>query len=178
MNQKRGKHMKLLFTVLPLALMSAAATAAPVISDLFGTWNGTWSVDEQFFGPSNPLSPPFPVAAVQFNIGPVDTSGYYGTLFVDNAVSGVISFIEVTGNNVNITIDYPTLGLSDLGFVTGVLTGNTILGDFDEIPTQGFVTWKGSLEMTKAVVPVPAAVWLFGSGLIALTGLARRKAQH
>lgn len=27
------------------------------------------------------------------------------------------------------------------------------------------------------VVPVPAAVWLFGSGLIGLIGLARRKAQ-
>jgi hypothetical protein len=31
-----------------------------------------------------------------------------------------------------------------------------------------------SLEVT-AVVPVPAAVWLFGSGLIGLVGLARRK---
>ncbi len=28
---------------------------------------------------------------------------------------------------------------------------------------------------TVNVVPVPAAVWLFGSGLIGLAGLARRK---
>ncbi|MBI5783055.1 MAG: VPLPA-CTERM sorting domain-containing protein, partial [Gammaproteobacteria bacterium] len=27
-----------------------------------------------------------------------------------------------------------------------------------------------------AVVPVPAAVWLFGSGLLGLIGVARRKA--
>ncbi len=32
------------------------------------------------------------------------------------------------------------------------------------------------LELTPAPVPVPAAVWLFGSGLLGLAGLARRKA--
>jgi hypothetical protein len=31
------------------------------------------------------------------------------------------------------------------------------------------------LEITPAVVPIPAAVWLFGSGLIGLVGLARRR---
>ena len=39
-------------------------------------------------------------------------------------------------------------------------------------PFTGFTT-----EMTMVVsqVPIPAAVWLFGSGLIGLMGLARRK---
>ena len=32
------------------------------------------------------------------------------------------------------------------------------------------------LEVDVQVVPVPAAVWLFGSGLIGLIGVARRKA--
>lgn len=32
------------------------------------------------------------------------------------------------------------------------------------------------LEITTAAVPVPAAVWLFGSGLLGLVGIARRKA--
>ena len=31
-------------------------------------------------------------------------------------------------------------------------------------------------ELTETVVPIPAAVWLFGSGLLGLIGLARRKA--
>lgn len=31
------------------------------------------------------------------------------------------------------------------------------------------------LELTPSAVPVPAAVWLFGSGLVALAGLARRR---
>ena len=30
--------------------------------------------------------------------------------------------------------------------------------------------------MTTSLVPIPAAIWLFGSGLIGLIGLARRKA--
>jgi hypothetical protein len=35
---------------------------------------------------------------------------------------------------------------------------------------------KGTLtELPPAVIPVPAAVWLFGSGLLGLVGIARRK---
>jgi hypothetical protein len=30
-------------------------------------------------------------------------------------------------------------------------------------------------SVNSSVVPIPAAVWLFGSGLIGLIGLARRK---
>lgn len=36
-------------------------------------------------------------------------------------------------------------------------------------PNEEYLTW------TPVAVPVPAAVWLFGSGLIGLTGFARRK---
>ena len=35
--------------------------------------------------------------------------------------------------------------------------------------------YVGSFLVRETVVPVPAAVWLFGSGLISLIGLARRK---
>ena len=57
--------------------------------------------------------------------------------------------------------------------------------EFDEISS---VTWHqdspfhkfDDLQLRKepfpsAVVPVPAAVWLFGSGLLGLVGMARRK---
>lgn len=46
------------------------------------------------------------------------------------------------------------------------------------VPAGGFtgVLYKLHLEGTIEAVPVPAAVWLFGSGLLGLVGVARRKA--
>lgn len=39
---------------------------------------------------------------------------------------------------------------------------------------SGGAHWDINMDLTA--VPVPAAVWLFGSGLIGLVGVARRKA--
>lgn len=49
---------------------------------------------------------------------------------------------------------------------TAGMSGNIITGGFD-----GVVIGQWQVEP----VPVPAAVWLFGSGLIGLIGIARRK---
>lgn len=58
---------------------------------------------------------------------------------------------------------------------SGLLSGNT----FDNTG----VNWTfsanssgSSYSMTVTAVPVPAAIWLFGSGLLGLIGVARRKA--
>ncbi len=47
--------------------------------------------------------------------------------------------------------------------------------DGDGRPTSLSAVWLGSYLVQTSVVPVPAAVWLFGSGLIGLIGFARRK---
>ena len=57
---------------------------------------------------------------------------------------------------------------------TGVLTGGSFdptnaIWDFSAVSNDGY-------NMSVATVPVPAAVWLFGSGLLGLAGIARRKA--
>lgn len=49
---------------------------------------------------------------------------------------------------------------------------DTFIGTEASQATQIFGEWT-NYEMT--VVPVPAAVWLFGSGLLGLVGVARRK---
>ena len=43
--------------------------------------------------------------------------------------------------------------------------------------TYGPRAWNGTVyyETATSVVPVPAAAWLFASGLIGLAGIARRK---
>ena len=38
-----------------------------------------------------------------------------------------------------------------------------------------FVGFNANFDFETAVVPVPAAVWLFGSGLLGLVGVARRR---
>jgi len=64
----------------------------------------------------------------------------------------------------------PTAENFDLGGILGVKYVDVLLtGDLDgvDITNFGFTTVSS--------VPVPAAVWLFGSGLIGLIGIARRK---
>jgi len=80
------------------------------------------------------------------------------------------------------SMDNVTIGAQDATDLilsgTGTITG----GGFD--PTQG--TWEFSGQTASditfswsssnaTVIPIPAAVWLFGSGLIGLIGVARRK---
>jgi hypothetical protein len=58
------------------------------------------------------------------------------------------------------------------GFVVGTCTGAAAGCDF----SQAFSAQNITGTKVGAVVPVPAAVWLFGSGLLGLVGIARRKA--
>ena len=81
------------------------------------------------------------------------------------------SIIDITGSN----------------FVFGASTSNGgpwVLGDGTELgytgSNQWAITFTGIGPELKAVVdiqavPVPAAVWLFGSGLLGLVGVVRRK---
>lgn len=79
-----------------------------------------------------------------------------------------------TGNVVGAT--------QQLFYVTG--GGNGSVGTYgtDSISTKDFagaaLTSNGlSITVGTAPVPLPAAVWLLGSGLLGLTGIARRKAK-
>lgn len=76
----------------------------------------------------------------------------------------------------NVTIDTQTasaLTLSGSGMITG--------GGFD--PTPGTWAFSGqtasnitfSWSSSNLAVPIPPAVWLFGSGLLGLVGIARRR---
>ena len=47
--------------------------------------------------------------------------------------------------------------------------GNTYLGGMLDVMANGNIT------VTNSAVPVPAAVWLFGSGLLGLLGIGRRR---
>ena len=65
------------------------------------------------------------------------------------------------------------------GATVNVDTGNSLIyfahdTDYSQFIDTGYETY-GTYLVRTSVVPLPAAVWLFGSGLIGLIGLARRK---
>lgn len=119
-------------------------------------------------------------------------------------INGIIFLdIDLYDNLVGLTIDELTpiyFGLSELSttipgtlelftveFSGGSLefSGGTIdyslLRNFQSSTIMNLATPDGIVVMDTdvlfaSVVPVPAAVWLFGSGLIGLVGVARRKA--
>ena len=107
-------------------------------------------------------------------------------------------------NNMQITVGSTTytdamdeLGGADLYFLDGIFDGldykaldgnfdswgslgeldanNNLLEDFTGSGIGGFWTASSFQVSPISNVPVPAAVWLFGSGLVLLSGLARRR---
>lgn len=92
------------------------------------------------------------------------------------------SFINGTitaGTYINTTFDTLTMyeTLSFAIFTADLANGGRIEGSFT-LTGDIASDFTGDTLIAKAspVVPVPAAVWLFGSGLLGLAGVARRKA--
>jgi hypothetical protein len=82
------------------------------------------------------------------------------------------------------TVGFDTFGVAPTGDITIALLNLTVLSAgtsnviiqssafFDDVATQLDPTLT---PLVVGSVPVPAAVWLFGSGLLGLIGVARRK---
>ena len=104
-------------------------------------------------------------SAADFGFG---YGSFEGTFSVGGLLSGTFSNLEVFGYGNDFDYDFE----SDLAFVSGSLMGNLSSGRIEGLISGDIVVAKlGEV----AVVPVPAAVWLFASGLIGLVGVARRK---
>ena len=99
-----------------------------------------------------------PLNSTYFGAGP----NIFGYQF-DNLDSLITGFLD-DGETVVVTASL-FVSLDAPGFETG---GAAIIGDPLDLSAGAF---SASLSM----VPVPAAVWLFGSGLLGLIGIARRK---
>jgi hypothetical protein len=81
------------------------------------------------------------------------------------------------GTGLGPSIDLSSFSLSDFDFQAFLGTNGAVadfnsnftsFDDFDML----FGDWQTTISLTA--VPVPAAVWLFGSGLLGLAGVARR----
>ena len=86
---------------------------------------------------------------------------------------GLNSSVPVTGT-LQLTDVPPGAGISNSHIWSegsGVFADETVTERFDTVYKPGIEY----VQTSVAVVPVPAAAWLFGSGLIGLVGIARRK---
>jgi len=79
------------------------------------------------------------------------------------------SFPGISGDFIVATIEFHAVGLGTSNLTLTNSVGNPWAYDGSPITPLSFVS--GSVT----VVPIPAAVWLFGSGLLGLVGVARRK---
>ena len=92
---------------------------------------------------------------------------------VDDDINGVKGSIGGTENDDPFNLNYGIIGNTTFDPVAALFSAET-----NSLPS-GSYTLNIKMENQvngAAVVPVPAAVWLFGSGLLGLIGVARKKA--
>jgi hypothetical protein len=202
---RAGRWAGLLVASLMLLGLGSQAQAAPLnllklYPDVFSSGiNVTYNAGSDAFTATGTAStyeddgvgPAVAITAGTFSLGAtIDASGALstGTLSIGGTIAsiGANSGTLLTGTLT--TLGFPTSGSGDplefLFDVTGgdlasaygtsggiILTQSGFSGGFAaDFANGSFVGLADTF-----VVPVPAAVWLFGSGLLGLTGIARRR---
>lgn len=153
-----------------------------------GTFTLFQYTDFDLGGPSsyNPLGNNVGNGTDSFNYGQTDlvTQEFTNTVSQTNGIWAA-SEIAVSAPSPTLTSIGQAVALEDAlfdGTVTGTANFSTFTGDaawiwqYDfTIAAGGTASISKALVLETTVVPVPAAVWLFGSGLIGLVGIARRR---
>ncbi|MCK5003411.1 MAG: hypothetical protein KAS57_10315 [Gammaproteobacteria bacterium] len=168
--------------------LSSSMNAEAGTTGLTGVWTGAYSF--AVWSPS--MSPIGTPTAPQFwswdfdagTVSIVNTATFYASVWTAHSVTfsdkgdgtyggtpGMANMLFDWDINTNIPIEY-LWDVTDNGDGTLTVDGlGQILASSPAFP--GFpVTFNGNLQ--SAAVPVPAAAWCFGSGLLALIGVARR----
>lgn len=109
----------------------------------------------------------------------------------DNALTGTAgggnegcNSVNTAGCGFNMSGTISNLGMD--GSFDFILRGEHIISPYEDTAgyqaaAAGFAGWNAQFQVaghftpTAVPIPVPAAVWLFGSGMLGLVGVARRK---
>ena len=151
----------------PITNFSGANLIGPAIAATFDT-----TVAQSAGAASSPIAWDFNGGGTwvnSFTGGPSSGSSGAGT---NGGVSGTIVLTDNWNAN----------NFDQGGAFTGTTVGDELSGTFDIAWTSLIVggafdgqTGTYAAQGTYSAVPVPAAVWLFGSGLVGLVGVARRR---
>ena len=157
-----------------ITFTSLAASAAPIPVDMttgvwtitaFDTGGNDWSGSTLTIETQTAATDDWLLSGYFFwdnGAGAFGRENFTGTLFLDRSLE--LSGFELVSATSGIIIgDY----FADLALSNNDIVDGTWVADGAFLPTDGWTATRP--------VPVPAAAWLFGSGLLGLVGMARRK---
>jgi hypothetical protein len=166
-------------------LCGATVTHAATVMYSF-TIEGTMLIGDETYPNAFGLTAGETIEATGFFTADLGTVGSETGTVSFHAGSGNTLSIDLNGYIITAADDTRGVGSPSLTFLNGGLTDfnylkttahafNSSFGFFDNLADESMLgEWTSS---TLTVVPVPAAVWLLGSGLLGLVGIARRKAR-
>ncbi len=141
---------------------------------------GSWSVASTnlFFGVAWTAHGGTTFGPGTYTIATVEGGTYTGIVVGAGQVGGHILFDWGSSANIDV-VNVWDVSAAGVYTSTDVETGNANGESLDGIPGLSMIDgpfggYNANFNFTSAV-PVPAAVWLFGSGLLGLVGVARRK---
>jgi len=178
--------MKNLAKVLLLGLAMSATSASADYIDGMLLVGGAYDAVNGDIDLANTTGVSITDVVYNFSLGDIDLDidktpgvlGSGGSVSLTAPALPVNNFIVFDGWTLNIdtlSVDAKTTNALDLSGVGTLWKSGYDLTPVDwSFSAQSATSYSMSINTT--VVPVPAAVWLFGSGLIGLAGIARRKA--
>ena len=108
-------------------------------------------------------------------VGEVDlgATGFFSGVLLTGEVTG-FGFRDSGGSTDSYDSTFTVTG-GQLAFLYPSAVGVQVTSEQSDFTGDFTVNFGGEAKGTLGAVPIPAAVWLFGSGLICLIGIARRK---
>ena len=124
-------------------------------------WDGSVLTDLGTLGGA--ISSAFAINDVGATVGFSRTSdnSVHATLWDGDGITDLNTYLDDESMNAGWILEY-AYGINDNGWIVGNAQ-NSITGQ-----THGFL-------LSTAVVPIPATLWLFTSGMIGLIGVARKR---